>query len=49
MEIDMEKEILFDYVEFLENFIISNTNINNRYNLYIDFILEHLGVTFEGS
>lgn len=39
---DISKEILKDYIEYLEDYIVSNTNVNDRYDLYVDFILEHV-------
>lgn len=39
---NIEKEILKDYIEYLENYIISITNTHSRYELYVDFILEHV-------
>lgn len=45
MEIDMERVILFDYIEYLENFIMQHTNYINYRELFINFILEN----YEGS
>lgn len=38
---ELDRNILLDYIYFLEDFIIYNTNINSRDYIYTSFILSN--------